>query len=54
MIDTDFVDTDFYHQNWRLNNLYVILDKDKKECIFRMNKAQQFLRYIKELDFKRR
>ena len=46
--------TNFYNQTWRLNHIYKILDKNKKEITFKMNKAQQFLRYIKRLDKKNR
>ena len=30
-------------QEWRLNNLYHIVDKQGKDCIFRMNDAQRWL-----------
>lgn len=54
MINEDTRTSDFYFKDWRMNNLYVILDKDKNEVIFRQNKAQQFLSYIKELDYQNR
>lgn len=44
----------FYNKQRRLDNLYKIIDKNKNEVTFRLNKAQRILRYIKRLDFKHR